>query len=86
MLRVKKIINVLAFCSLLSLCVVSNVNAQTPADDPGIGGPGTSGSSPEGDGAPIVPFDNNLNLMFCAVGIVFIADRMKSIKYIVKEL
>ncbi len=40
----------------------STVIAQTPADDPGIGGPGTSDSAPAGDGAPIVPFDGTMNL------------------------
>lgn len=65
--RVRTVVLVL----LISLCINSKLNAQTPADDPGIGGPGTSGSSPAGDGAPIVPYDNNMNLILVALGISY---------------
>jgi hypothetical protein len=64
MQTITKKIQVALFVLLISFCVNTVVIGQTPADDPGIGGPGTSGSSPAGDGAPIVPFDNNLNLLF----------------------
>ena len=52
------------FVILIAFCVNMHVIAQTPADDPGIGGPETSGAAPAVDGAPIVPFDNNLTLIF----------------------
>ncbi len=53
------------------------VIAQTPADDPGIGGPGTSDSAPAGDGAPIVPFDGGMSLVLAASGISFMAKKLK---------
>ena len=54
-----------------------SVNAQTPADDPGIGGPGTSDSAPAGDGAPIVPFDDSLNLFLFTSGVTYAAFSIK---------
>ena len=63
---------------LISFCINVMINAQTPADDPGIGGPGTSGAAPAGDGAPIVPFDNNLSLLFLIGTIGFIAQKLKN--------
>lgn len=77
--RLRSIVLVL----LISLCVNSKLNAQTPADDPGIGGPGTSGSSPAVDGAPIVPFDNNMNLIFVALGISYTIYKTRSRKIVV---
>jgi len=65
--RLRSIVLVL----LISLCVNSKLNAQTPADDPGIGGPGTTGSSPASDGAPTVPFDGGMSLILAASGISF---------------
>jgi len=58
-------------------CMIGTLNAQTPADDPGIGGPGTSGSSPAGDGAPIVPFDGGMSLVLAVSGIGYMAKKMK---------
>ena len=59
---------------VLSLLIVFSINtkvcAQTPADDPGIGGPGV-GAAPAGDGSPIVPFDTNLSLVLLAAGIYY---------------
>lgn len=68
----------IGFIILISFSVNVIVNAQTPADDPGIGGPGTSGAAPAGDGAPIVPFDNNLTLLFLIGTIGFIAKKIKN--------
>ena len=68
----------IGFIILISFSVNVIVNAQTPADDPGIGGPGTSGAAPAGDGAPIVPFDNNLSLLFLIGSIGFIAQKLKN--------
>ena len=77
----KKISNrflVIGFVILISL-FVNRLNAQTPADDPGIGGPGTSGSAPAGDGAPIVPFDGGLSLMLLASGMGYVIKSKKNI-------
>jgi len=54
---------------LLGCLLIGKSNAQTPADDPGIGGPGSIGSAPAGDGAPIVPFDGGMSLILIASGI-----------------
>ncbi len=61
---------------MVSFCMNTNVSAQTPADDPGIGGPGTSDSAPAGDGAPIVPFNNNLNFVLLAGGIYYFTRKL----------
>ena len=52
------------------LLVGSKSIAQTPADDPGIGGPGI-GAAPAGDGSPIVPFDGGMSLILLASGISY---------------
>ena len=54
-----------------------NVNAQSPADDPGIGGPGSPGNGPSGDGGPIVPFDGGMSLMLAASGIAYASKKIK---------
>lgn len=61
----------------VSLCLNGALIAQTPADDPGIGGPGTSDSAPAGDGAPIVPFDTNLSICLLVAGIYYSTRKMK---------
>ena len=62
--------------SLIILCIscsmTFSLNAQTPADDPGIGGPGV-GAAPAGDGSPIVPFDSNMNWVFFGSSILLLA-------------
>ncbi len=62
-----------------SCCMNFSLNAQTPADDPGIGGPGTSDSAPAGDGAPIVPFDGGMSLVLLASGIAFASKKTKAL-------
>ena len=54
-----------------------NVNAQSPADDPGIGGPGSPTIGVGGDSGPVVPFDNSLNLLFIAttMGGIYMANK-----------
>ena len=47
------------------------VNAQPPFDDPGIGGPGSPGAGPSGDGGPVVPLDRDLSILLIAVGIAY---------------
>ena len=66
MSTITKTIGAIALVLAISLCVNTSLKAQSPADDPGIGGPGSPGDGPGGDGGPIVPFDNNLNLLFIA--------------------
>ena len=55
-----------------------SVNAQTPADDPGIGGPGL-GAAPAGDGSPIVPFDGGMSLILLASGVGYVVRKTKEI-------
>ena len=56
-----------------------NVNAQSPADDPGIGGPGSPSVGVGGDGGPVVPLDRDLSIMLIAVGIAYGYKKMKLI-------
>ena len=70
MRTITKTLGILGLAILLSLCVNTTVNAQSPADDPGIGGPGSPGNGPTGDGGPIVPFDGKMSLMLAASGIL----------------
>ncbi len=46
-------------------------NAQSPADDPGIGGPGSPSVGVGADGGPVVPLDRNLSIMLIAAGIAY---------------
>ena len=64
---------------LLGICFTTiSVNAQSPADDPGIGGPGSPGNGPGGDGGPVVPFDGRMSLMLLASGVAYAAKKNKS--------
>ncbi len=53
------------------------VQAQSPADDPGINGPGSPNNGPTGDGSPVVPFDGGMSLMLAASGISYAAKKLK---------
>ena len=64
-----KLIGLSIFIGVLISTV--NVNAQSPADDPGIGGPGSPGDGPGGDGGPVVPLDRNLSILLISVGIAY---------------
>jgi len=77
MQAIRNSFRIITFVIIISLCI-NKLNAQTPADDPGIGGPGTSGSAPAGDGAPIVPFDGEMNLMFLITGVCYASYVYKS--------
>jgi len=74
---ITKRIGLVGLALMLSLCISTTVNAQSPADDPGIGGPGSPGNGPSGDGSPIVPFDGGMSLMLAASGIGYVAKRIK---------
>ena len=67
---------------LVSICFTTvNVNAQSPADDPGIGGVGSpTGGGLSGDGGPVVPFDNKMSLLLLVVGVAYAAKKMKTLK------
>jgi len=68
----KKINNKLMIILVILIILCANtLNAQTPADDPGIGGPG-AGVAPAGDGSPVVPFDSSLSLMLLASGLGYV--------------
>jgi len=54
-----------------------NVKAQSPADDPGIGGPGSPTVGVGADSGPVVPFDRDLSLMLIAIGIGYGAKKIK---------
>ena len=77
MRTITKTIGAIALVLAISFCLNTSVKAQSPADDPGIGGPGSPGNGPSGDGGPIVPFDGGMSLMLAASGIGYVAKRMK---------
>jgi len=57
---------------LIGICFTSvSLQAQSPADDPGIGGPGSPGDGPGGDGGPVVPLDRDLSILIISVGIAY---------------
>ena len=80
MLSLKKIVGMFFWATVFSLSIYTTVNAQSPADDPGIGGPGAPSNGPTGDGAPVVPFDGGMSLMLAASGIGYVAKRMKKVE------
>ena len=70
MKKVSTFVKLVGFVLLMTICVHSTLNAQTPADQPGIAaGPGETAYN--GDGGPIVPFDGGMNLLLAATGIAF---------------
>ena len=77
----KQVINnikLIGLALVIGVCFTTvTVNAQSPADDPGIGGPGSPGNGPSGDGSPVVPFDSNMNLILVASGIAFATLKLK---------
>ena len=77
MLTITKRLGILGLALMLSICVNTTVNAQSPADDPGIGGPGSPGNGPSGDGSPIVPFDGGMSLMLAISGITYASKKVK---------
>jgi hypothetical protein len=75
-----KSIKLVGLALVIGLCLTTvSVNAQSPADDPGIGGPGSPGNGPSGDGSPIVPFDGGMSLMLAASGISYVAKKLKGL-------
>ena len=54
-----------------------NVKAQSPADDPGIGGPGSPTVGVGADSGPVVPLDRDLSSLLIAAGIAYGYKKMK---------
>ena len=75
-----KTLRTLGFILVLSLCLTNLSKAQSPADDPGIGGPGSPSVGVGGDGSPVVPFDGGMSLMLAASGIGYAAKKIKTQK------
>ena len=83
MQTLKKTLQLLGLVMVVSLCLNSDIKAQSPADDPGIGGPGSPGNGPSGDGSPIVPFDGGMSLMLLAFGIGYVVKKGKQNNFFV---
>ena len=78
MQQVIKSIRLMVITILVGVCfATTNVKAQSPADDPGIGGPGSPSEGVGGDGGPVVPLDRDLSIMLIAVGIAYGYKRVK---------
>ena len=78
MQHIVKKIRIAGIIAVMSLCFVTlGVNAQTPDDDPGIGGPGSGGNTPGDDGGPVVPLDRDLSIALIAVGVAYGYKKMK---------
>jgi len=71
----KKLLGLLLIAGMSFASMI--VHAQSPADDPGIGGPGSPGNGPSSDGSPIVPFDGGMSLMLSASGIGYLSKKIK---------
>jgi len=78
MLTITKTIGAIALVLAISFCLNTSVKAQPPFDDPGIGGPGSPGAGPSGDGGPVVPFDGGMSLILLASGIGYASKKIKS--------
>ena len=79
MKEVTKRIGVAILILFFSFCINMSSNAQTPADDPGIGGPGV-GAAPAGDGSPIVPFNEDMTLALLIIGIGYTSRKVNLLK------
>ena len=73
MQKIIKSMKFIVMLLMLSLCFNAiQVKAQSPADDPGIGGVGSpTGGGLAGDGGPVVPLDRDLSVMLITAGIVY---------------
>jgi len=75
-----KAFRTLGLIILISISVNTITKAQSPADDPGIGGPGSPTVGVGADSGPVVPFDRNMNLLLLASGVLFVANRTKKLE------
>ena len=79
MQQITKSIKLIGLSILIGVCFTTvTLKAQTPVDDPGIGGPGSGGNTPGDDGGPVVPFDGGMSLMLLASGIGYASKKIKS--------
>ena len=76
---ITKRIGVAILILFFSFSINVTSNAQTPADDPGIGGPGV-GAAPAGDGSPIVPFNEDMTLALLIIGIGYTSRKVNLLK------
>jgi len=71
-------IKMVAFTMIIGILFTGiTVSAQSPADDPGIGGPGSPTIGVGGDSGPVVPLDRDLSIMLIAAGIAYGYKKMK---------
>ncbi len=76
-----KSVKLISLSLVIGLCFTAvHVNAQSPADDPGINGPGSPNNGPSGDGSPVVPFDGGMSIMLAASGIGYASKKLKALK------
>ena len=80
MRSVTKTIGAIALVIAISFCLNTSVKAQSPAADPGIGGPGSPGDGPGGDGGPVVPFDGGMSLLLAASGIAYASRKVRGLQ------
>ena len=72
-----KSVRLIGLAMVVSCCFSAiNVSAQSPADDPGINGPGSPNNGPMGDGSPVVPFDGGMSLILAASGISYASKKI----------
>ena len=78
MQQITKSIKLIGLSILIGVCFTTvSLKAQTPDDDPGIGGPGSGGNTPGDDGGPVVPFDGGMSLILAASGISYAAKKVR---------
>jgi len=78
MQKVIKGIKLLGLALLVGVLLTAiSVKAQSPADDPGIGGPGSPTIGVGGDSGPVVPLDRDLSIMLIAAGIAYGYKKLK---------
>ena len=81
--KITKTLGLLAMAITVSLLVNTVAQAQSPADDPGIGGVGSpTGGGLTGDGGPIVPFDGGMSLILAASGIGYAGRKVKKLAFL----
>ena len=74
--NIKRVRN-LVVAVLIGLCFSADLHAQSPADDPGIGGPGSPSVGVGGDGSPVVPLNRDLSMLLIAAGIAYSYKKIK---------
>ena len=81
MQKVIKGIKLLGLALLVGILLTAiSVKAQSPADDPGIGGPGSPTIGVGADSGPVVPFDGGMSLLFAASGVTYVSRKLRDRK------